>query len=152
MTDSFMMKNIPYFCLYNSNFKLVKIHIKFISLAIIILFFASCETKKSKEKRQIELNEQKLIAEDLQQVKVAINGMTCEIGCARLIQSKLYKAEGVSFAKVSFEDSSGVVSFDQNRISEEEIKKIIERTAGGEIYTVTSIDQVELATDDVNLQ
>ena len=130
----------------------MKIHIKFISLAIIILFFASCDTKKSKEKREVESNEQKLMAKDLQQIKVAINGMTCEIGCARLIQSKLYKAEGVSFAKVSFEDSSGVVRFDQNRINEEEIKQIIERKAGGEIYTVTSIDQVEVAIDDVNLQ
>ena len=147
-----MMKNIPYFCLYISNIKLVKIHIKFISLVIIILFFASCDERKSKEERQVQSNEEKLMAEDVRQVKVAIKGMTCEIGCARLIQSKLYKAEGVSFAKVSFQDSSGVVSFDQNKISEDEIKIIIEKTAGGEIYSVTSIEQIELAIEDDNLQ
>ncbi len=77
--------------------------------------------------------------QDLRQVKVEIKGMTCEIGCARLIQSKLYKADGVTFAKISFEDSSGIVSFDQNRINEDGIKAIIENTAGGDIYSVASI-------------
>ena len=152
MIDLYLMKNNAYFCLYIYNSKLVKLHIKFISLAIIILFFASCDTKKSEEQRQVEPTEQKLMAEDLHQVKVAIKGMTCEIGCARLIQSKLYKADGVSFAKVSFEDSSGVVSFDQNRISQDEIKQIIERTAGGEIYSVASIQEIELTIENGDLQ
>ncbi len=146
------MKNNAYFCLYIFNFKLVKLHIKFISFAIIMLFFASCDSKKSEEQSQVETTEQKLVAEDLHQVKVAIKGMTCEIGCARLIQSKLYKADGVSFAKVSFEDSSGVVSFDQNRISQDEIKQIIERTAGGEIYSVASIEEIELTSENGDLQ
>ncbi len=117
-----------------------------------MLFFASCDSKKSEEQGQVETTEQKLVAEDLHQVKVDIKGMTCEIGCARLIQSKLYKADGVSFAKVSFEDSSGVVSFDQNRISQDEIKQIIERTAGGEIYSVASIEEIELTSENGDLQ
>jgi len=117
-----------------------------------MLFFASCDSKKAEEQSQVETIEQKLVAEDLHQVKVAIKGMTCEIGCARLIQSKLYKADGVSFAKVSFEDSSGVVSFDQNRISQDEIKQIIERTAGGEIYSVASIEEIELTIENGDLQ
>jgi len=152
MIDLYLMKNNAYFCLYIFNFKLVKLHIKFTSLAIIMLFFASCDSKKAEEQSQVETIEQKLVAEDLHQVKVAIKGMTCEIGCARLIQSKLYKADGVSFAKVSFEDSSGVVSFDQNRISQDEIKQIIERTAGGEIYSVASIEEIELTIENGDLQ
>ncbi len=145
MIGLLLLKNNAYFCLYTYNFKLVKLHIKFISLAILMLFFISCDSKKPEEQSKEESIEQKAVAEDLHQVKVAIKGMTCEIGCARLIQSKLYKADGVSFAKISFQDSSGVVSFDQNRISEDEIKQIIERTAGGEIYSVASIEEIEPA-------
>ena len=78
--------------------------------------------------------------------------MTCEIGCARLIQSKLYKADGISYAKVSFEDSSGVVRYDQNRIDREKIKGIIEKTAGGEIYTVTSIEEISIDSSDDETQ
>jgi len=109
-----------------------------------MLFFISCEAKKE-SKEALETN---IVAQNLQQVKVDIKGMTCEIGCARLIQSKLYKADGVTFAKISFEDSSGIVSFDQNRISKDRIKEVIEKTAGGDIYTVTSIE--EFLVDDKN--
>jgi Cu+-exporting ATPase len=69
--------------------------------------------------------------------------MTCEIGCARLIQSKLYKADGISFAKVSFEDSTGIISYDQNIINAEEIKTVIENAAGGDIYSVVSIEEID---------
>ena len=92
------------------------------------------------------------MAEDLHQVQVAIKGMTCEIGCARLIQTKLYKADGISYANISFADSSGVISFDQNRISEDEIKQIIERTAGGDIYSVASIEEVALSDEKLETQ
>ena len=129
----------------------MKVHIKFISLAIIILFFTACDSKKSDETDKIVPDEQEVLAEDLHEVKVAIKGMTCEIGCARLIQSKLYKADGITYARVSFEDSSGVVRFDQNRINEDEIRKIIERTAGGEIYSVASIEEIEIS-DDSDIQ
>ena len=131
----------------------MKVHIKFISLAVLMLFFVSCDSQKPKNpSEEIDSTEQKAMADDLQQVKVAIKGMTCEIGCARLIQSKLYKADGISYAKISFADSSGVISFDQNRISEDEIKQIIERTAGGDIYSVASIEEVELEKDRLDIQ
>ena len=131
----------------------MKVHIKFISLAVLMLFFVSCDSQKPKNpSEEIDSTEQKAMAEDLQQVKVAIKGMTCEIGCARLIQSKLYKADGISYAKISFADSSGVISFDQNRISEDEIKQIIERTAGGDIYSVAYIEEVDLADDRLDIQ
>ena len=141
-----MIKNNAYFCPYN--YKHVKVHIKFISIARLTLFFISCNSKKSSEPNQIKTVDQKLIAEDIEEIKVDIKGMTCEIGCARLIQSKFYKAEGVSFAKVSFADSSGIVKFDQNRISQVVIKHIIERTAGGELYSVTSIEKVDPAVEN----
>ena len=117
-----------------------------------MLFFISCNLKKTEESSKVDSTEQKVVAEDLHQVKVAIKGMTCEIGCARLIQSKLYKADGISYAKISFADSSGVISFDQNRIGEDEIKQIIERTAGGDIYSVASIEEVELSDESLDIQ
>ena len=120
----------------------MKVLIKIFAIAFLLLFFVSCNTKgETKELPKVE-PETEVLAENLKQVKVDIKGMTCEIGCARLIQSKLYKADGVTFAKVSFEDSSGIVSFDKKRISEDEIKTIIERTAGGEIYTVAAIEPI----------
>lgn len=125
----------------------MKVLIKIFSIAILLLFFASCDSK-TKAKQVIQKNtDTAVVVENLRQVKVDIKGMTCEIGCARLIQSKLYKTEGVTFANVSFEDSSGIVSFDEKRITEDEIKAVIEGAAGGDIYTVASIVDVDLETN-----
>lgn len=116
------------------------------------MLFTSCDLGKEEKREKNEESEAKAVAENLRQVKVDIKGMTCEIGCARLIQSKLYKTDGVNFAKISFEDSSGIVSFDQNRLSEDQIKAIIEKTAGGDIYSVTRISQVDVSEYENELQ
>ena len=130
----------------------MKLHIKYLSVAVFLLFFVSCDSFKKSGKDTKEDVKTHVIAENIQEVKIDIKGMTCEIGCARLIQSKLYKADGISYAKVSFEDSSGVVRFDQNRIDREKIKEIIEKTAGGEIYSVVSMEDVSLEEMNVQLQ
>ena len=122
----------------------MKLHIKYLSFAVFLLFFISCDSSKKPGENHEEKNKSEVIAENIREVKVDIKGMTCEIGCARLIQSKLYKADGVNYAMVSFEDSSGIVRYDQNRIDEDKIKEIIERTAGGEIYSVVSMEHVTL--------
>lgn len=127
----------------------MKVINKIFFLLLFVLFFVSCEKKESSGKTDPKPSE-KVVAENLHYVKVEIKGMTCEIGCARLIQSKLYKADGVSFAKVSFEDSTGIVSYDQNRINTEEIKKVIENTAGGEIYSVVTIEEID-GVDDLEI-
>ena len=130
----------------------MKLHIKYLSVAVFLLFFVSCDSFKKSGKDTKEDVKTHVIAENIQEVKIDIKGMTCEIGCARLIQSKLYKADGISYAKVSFEDSSGVVRYDQNRIDREKIKDIIEKTAGGEIYTVTSIEEISIDSSDDETQ
>lgn len=130
----------------------VKVLIKIFSISILVLFFVSCESRKEAKLNMKEASETNVVAQNLKQVKVDIKGMTCEIGCARLIQSKLYKADGVTFAKISFEDSSGIVKFDQNRISEEGIKKIIEKTAGGDIYAVAAIHEIDLDPENDEVQ
>ncbi|MGB5320747.1 heavy-metal-associated domain-containing protein [Lutimonas sp.] len=143
---------IAYFCKILLKIEEVKVLIKIFSISIIVLFFISCESRKEAKLDVKETSETNVVAQNLRQVKVDIKGMTCEIGCARLIQSKLYKADGVTFAKISFEDSSGIVKFDQNRISAEGIKKIIEKTAGGDIYTVTGIHKIDIVSQTDELQ
>lgn len=101
-------------------------------------FFMACQKGPgSAQKTEGKATEE--VSRDLKHVKAEIKGMTCEIGCARLIQSKLYKTDGVTFASVSFADSSGVITYDANRVSAEELKEVIEGAGGGDLYTVASI-------------
>jgi len=67
-------------------------------------------------------------------VSLAISGMTCEIGCAKTIQSKLSKKEGVIDAKVIFTDSIANIEFDANKTSKKELIAFVSGIAGGELY------------------
>ena len=111
-------------------------------LIVMLSAFAIACNGENNKKTDIQVKTSKELSENLKNVEVQIKGMTCEIGCARLIQSKLYKADGIKFAKVSFADSMGLITYDANRISDNEIKNIIQKVAGGDLYKVTAMVEV----------
>jgi copper chaperone CopZ len=59
---------------------------------------------------------------------IEIDGMACQEGCADKIASNLKETEGVISAEVSFKDKKGVVVFDQNLVSIEDLKFVITST------------------------
>lgn len=100
-----------------------------LSITLVICFVAiGCkkETKKEVSKEKISL---------------AISGMTCEIGCAKTIQSKLSKKEGVLNASVVFTDSIANIDFDANLTSPKELISFIDNIAGGEMYKASKIKE-----------
>ena len=126
----------------------MKILNKILSAVILVSLLTACEKSTTKENESIDPEstveakaEEKV---ELAKVEVAISGMTCEIGCAKLIQSKLYKTEGVKNAEVVFIDSIGRITYDKNKVSKEELKQVIEKTAGGDLYSVVAVNEVEL--------
>ena len=66
----------------------------FIMAAITLTACKNTSTKTDVKKENSAANTQK--------VTLAISGMTCEIGCAKTIQSKLSKKEGIASATVVF--------------------------------------------------
>ncbi|WP_026776607.1 cation transporter [Polaribacter sp. Hel_I_88] len=82
-------------------------------------------------------------------VSLAISGMTCEIGCAKTIQSKLSKKEGVLDAKVVFTDSIANIEFDANKTSKKELMAFITGIAGGELYKASeSSNKAHVCSDE----
>jgi Cu+-exporting ATPase len=128
----------------------MKIILKILYVFIITTVIVSCNTNKEKRIEPSQKEEKKELVQDVKNIEVEITGMTCEIGCARLIQSKLYKTDGITFANVSFEDSNGKITYDANQISNKKIKEIIENIAGGDLYKVGEIDEVEEFSHDKN--
>lgn len=120
---------------------------RIIFLFISSVLFLSCNDN-STQKETVTPSAKQEVA--LKNIEVDIKGMTCEIGCARLIQSKLSKVEGVTYTKVSFEANKGQFTFDSNQISSEEIKTNIEKIAGGDLYYVTAsreIPEITMTTE-----
>lgn len=92
---------------------------------LTVLFFATaCKNEVKKEVKK-------------EKVALAISGMTCEIGCAKTIQSKLSKKEGVLNATVVFTDSIATINYDANTTSKEDLIAFVGGIAGGELYTAS---------------
>ena len=123
----------------------MKNNLLLIALLVVVMVFTSCKNKV--ENQNINDNNsvksEQLAVADVKKVSLNIEGMTCEIGCARTIQSKLSKTEGVKFAKVNFEEKKGIVEFDANKVSEKEIVSVVEQIAGGDLYKVTDVERAE---------
>lgn len=88
---------------------------------------------KGQEKKNTEVK-----TENLQETSFKISGMTCEIGCAKTIASKLSKKEGVVDAKVSFKDSIATVKFNATKTNKKELMAFVEGIGSGDMYKVTN--------------
>ncbi|KUO64251.1 MAG: hypothetical protein APF83_11010 [Lutibacter sp. BRH_c52] len=113
------------------------------SILAFAFFLFSCNDAKKEltnDKTSIEKQE---VAANYKTIEVEIEGMTCEIGCAKTIESKLSKTEGVTYSKVSFEDKVGQFTYDENKISKEDIAKKIAGIGGGALYKATKITEIE---------
>jgi copper chaperone CopZ len=118
----------------------MKIKSLFAFALIAVLGFTACK-EEIKKKEASEVNKETAIAK-METVSLNISGMTCEIGCAKKIQSDLSKADGVASAKVVFADSLATVQFDANTTSKEKLIKLVNGIAGGEAYTATEVEKV----------
>lgn len=116
---------------------------KIIPILILTFFFISCSENKKEttaKKPEVEKTE---VAANYKSIEVDIEGMTCEIGCARTIQSKLSKVDGVTYSKVNFEAKKGIFTYDSNKLSEQDITNKISGIGGGDLYSVTKTTEIE---------
>ena len=110
----------------------------FLSLILSCLLIWSCSDDPKKLKSE-NVKSGVLQMAKIQTVSFAVSGMTCEIGCAKTIQSKLSKKEGVTDAIVVFSDSTATVSFDSSKTSTTDISSFISGIAGGDAYTASEL-------------
>ena len=111
-------------------------NIKNIAFAITITLFAvSCKKETTPEPKEVAT------AENLETASFTIEGMTCEVGCAKTIESKLAGTDGVSEAKVDFETKIATVKFDKTKQSIESLTKTVEKVGGGDLYKVTKSEK-----------
>lgn len=100
------------------------------ALALISFLAISC---KNEVKQETETKTEETTAK-VEEANFSISGMTCEIGCAKTIASKLSAKEGVLDAKVIFSDSLAVVKYDANKTNKEDLIAFIDGIADGNTY------------------
>ena len=104
-----------------------------LTLLLLICFVYSCKNKTEVITKTVENGKTEAVRVDQKQMKNAndsenftaakftIKGMTCEIGCAKAIEKKLAKMDGMYNAKVDFEMELATVEFDTKKISTEDL-------------------------------
>ena len=121
--------------------------VKNISLfAVAALLFVSCKNTANEAPAEGE-NETPAIentttgeetAANLETTTFKIDGMTCAIGCAKVIENKLAGLEGVQEAKVDFDNKTATVSFDTEKQTPEKLVETVEHIADG-AYKVSDV-------------
>ena len=109
-------------------------------LASTLLF--SCKDTASKAVAGTEETNTKkevAVAAKPETASFKIEGMTCAMGCAKTIESKLSKLDGVQKATVDYDKKEATVEFDAAVLTPEKLTKAVEATGDGETYKVSEM-------------
>lgn len=108
-------------------------------LALIVI---SCKNETSPETKIVEVTKEevkeKVLNPDANYVaaKFEIDGMTCAMGCAKVIEKNLAQMDGVKTVKVDFESKTADVEFDEEMVNKDLVIANVKNT--GEAYQVIS--------------
>lgn len=116
--------------------------IKGISMfALAAMMLVSCKQNSNKQEDTTTVTDTVNVAEDnkaedaisgvMQKATFEVEGMSCAVGCAKVIEGKLAKLDGVKNAKVDFETKTATVEFDDAKQNAPAIQKMVEEIAEG---------------------
>ena len=114
----------------------------FLAIALSSLLFFSCKKTEVSQTTTIEKTvkvNSKSIAAKPEIATFTIEGMTCEIGCAKTIQEQLASMDGVQNATVDFDKKFATVEFDASKQSPELLLKAVQETGDGKTYVVANM-------------
>lgn len=124
---------------------------KIVKLGLVALlggvFLVGCKSETKKEAEQVETVEQvettatetNEVAGNMEQATFQIEGMTCALGCAKMIEGKLTGLQGVKEATVDFDSKTATVIFDDAKQNGESLTQTVQKIANGS-YKVENLD------------
>jgi len=129
--------------------KAVKKHILGIAMIIALLF--SCKKETNPKVKTVDSNivvkTEKILSPNANFIKseFTIDGMTCEIGCAKLIEKNINKMNGVKLAKVDFNNKLAMVEYDETMVNHDLLADVVTKTAN--VYKVSEMKIVKKFSD-----
>jgi Cu+-exporting ATPase len=124
-----------------------------ISMGIIILslMVISCKNEVQPETKTVEIEQTSMVKEMDENAVIAkaefnIDGMSCAIGCARIIEKNLNEMEGVKTAKVDFDKKMAMVEYDEAKVNTNSLEATVTNTS--DKYSVNNMKTVESFTSN----
>ena len=117
-----------------------------VAIALVTFFAFSCKNETKAEVKTVEV-EATAEATKLDpnatyaKAEFTIDGMTCEIGCAKTIEKKIAKMEGVKSAKVDFGRKLAMVEYNEAKVNPNLLEETVTKVA--DIYKVSDMKTVE---------
>jgi len=118
-----------------------------LALVMVVAFTVSCKNETAPEVKTVEtdmaIKTEKVLNLDANFVKseFTIDGMTCEIGCAKLIERNINKMDGVKSAKVDFNEKIAMVEYDEAMVNHTSLEATVTKSA--DVYTVSNMKTVK---------
>ena len=112
------------------------------------LVFTSCKNESQPEVKTVDVEvTKKDVTQTLDsnatyaKVEFSIDGMTCAMGCAKTIEKKMAKMEGVKSAKVDFDKRLAMVEYDEAKVTPTSLEETVSKVA--DIYKVKDMHKVD---------
>ena len=132
----------------------MKLFKNILALAIVTLFAFSCINEAQPEVVTSPNSEATTTTEvakldpnaNYAKAEFTIEGMTCAMGCAKTIEKKMAKMEGVKSATVDFDKKLAMVEYDDAKVTPESLENTV--TSVADQYSVKDMKTVESFTKD----
>lgn len=112
---------------------------KIFLLITILIMSISCSNHTS----EVDKSETNKPAVANTSAELEIRGMTCEVGCKKLIEKNVRKMAGVTRFDIDFGHNSAHLEFDSSITNAEEVKEVINSINNG-VYSATVLDVSKL--------
>lgn len=113
----------------------------------LLLALTSCKDKAEPEVKTVDVEvDAKEVAKTLDpnatyaKVEFGIDGMTCAMGCAKTIEKKMAKMDGVKSAKVDFDKRLAMVEYDEAKVTPKSLEEAVAKV--GDVYKVKDMKVV----------
>ena len=113
----------------------------------LLLALTSCKDKAEPEVKTVDVEvDAKEVAKTLDpnatyaKVEFGIDGMTCAMGCAKTIEKKMAKMDGVKSAKVDFDKRLAMVEYDEAKVTPKSLEEAVAKV--GDVYKVKAMKVV----------
>jgi Cu+-exporting ATPase len=125
-----------------------------LAIAFISVSMIACKSEKEPEvktvetKTEINTNAAKTLDPNATYAKAefGIEGMTCAMGCAKTIEKKIAKMDGVKSAKVDFDKEIAMVESDEAMVTPKTLEEAVAKA--GDTYKVKDMKTVESFSDE----
>lgn len=124
-------------------------------LVTLALVSISCKDNTQPEIKTVDMAQPSTSAEKqlnpdatYAKAEFGIEGMTCQMGCAKTIEKKIAKMEGVKSAVVDFDTRLAMVEYDTDKVTTAALEEAV--GTAGEAYSVKNMKTVEAFSTDAN--